>query len=234
MSRPAATRSCTNAASMRAVSAVARAGQPVERRDRHADEDALEHRLIVGGVVEVLGRVRARARRRRAACRSCGSRRRRAPSRAVADRQVRERAQQAAPLGGVAEAVEVAELVLDAVAERDEQQRARRVVDRPGVHVVGVVVRVAAARGRPCGPPSGSACGSRPGRPRSPRPTPAARRSAVGRRRARSSAVPEAVSGSLTSVTSSRSRPRSSAIARGTVSCAAWAWRDSSTATRPP
>ena len=34
-------------------------GQPVERRDRDADEDALEHRLVVGGVVEVLGRVRA-------------------------------------------------------------------------------------------------------------------------------------------------------------------------------
>ena len=111
--------------------------QPVERGDGDADEDALQHCLVVAVGVEVRRRVRPQGRRDQpgvvAADRVVDE-----ADRALADLQVRERPEQSAALRCVAIAVQVVELVGGPGTQRGEQQRARGVVDGPRVHVVRV------------------------------------------------------------------------------------------------
>ena len=108
--------------------------QAVQRRDRDADEHALEHGLVIGGVGEVRGRVRAERR---------GDQPRVVGADRVLDEvdglgiQVLERAQDAAALGGVAVAIQLAQLG-PGVVERLQEIGARGVVDRPRMHVVRI------------------------------------------------------------------------------------------------
>ncbi len=118
-----------------------RASRPSSPAERDAHEDALEHRLRNRVVVEVRERVGAE--------RGSDQPELVRPHRVVderdagvPDRQVRERAQDAAPLGRVAVAVQLVELRAGLVAEREQKQRAARVVHRPGVDVGGIGRRV--------------------------------------------------------------------------------------------
>ena len=141
MSRPAATRSCTKAASMRAVSGVARPGSPssgaigtpMKTHLSTAWSYAASSRCSVAYGPERRGD-QARVVRADGVVDE--------PAAAVAERQVRQRAEQAAPLRGVAEAVELGELGLGRLAHRGEEEHPGGVVDGPGVHVLVVGVRV--------------------------------------------------------------------------------------------